>query len=81
MEKVNKLIDRKIAEHKLEIEKLGDFKQSLKDKLSEGMLELKQKDPKVAKTAMELLILNEKVSFHQTCISCLSDLKKELNNG
>lgn len=80
MEKVIELINRKIAEHKYEIEQSGDYKEQLKKKIAKGRELLETKSMKVSEIAMEILTLNEKISFHQVGIKVLSELKKELNN-
>ena len=80
MEKIIELINRKIAEHKHEIMNSGDYKDQLKKKIMKGNELLQGKSPKVSEVAMEILTLNEKISFHQAAIKVLSELKKELNN-
>jgi hypothetical protein len=80
MEKLIELINRKIADHKHEIMNSGDYKEELKKKIQKGHQLLQTKSLKVSEVAMEILTLNEKISFHQAAIKVLSELKKELNN-
>lgn len=81
MEKVIELINKNIAEHQAELEIAGDYKTKLKSKIITGQAQLRQKSPKVAETAMQILSLNEKVNFHMAAIKVLEGLKKELDNG
>lgn len=81
MEKIIELINRKLAEHKYEITNSGDFKEELKKKIMKGNQLLQSKSLKVSEVAMEILTLNEKISFHQAAIKVLNDLKKDIVSG
>lgn len=71
------LIDKKVAEHKKEIELTDLEKQKLE---SLGKKSLTKRDKSCILMVSELLTLKDKILFHKSAILTLEDLKNDLEN-
>lgn len=58
-------LNKKIDEHKKEIELVNEQFAELKKEVS-------------PQTAMKHMVLKDKIMFHKACLLCLEDLKKEI---
>lgn len=69
------IIDKKVEEHKVEIQGATNQIETLQSKLSNKNTVHKDS---IIKVARQLGMLKDKVVFHKACVAALTDLKVEL---
>lgn len=78
--KVKELINKKIDEHRMEMNGSNNLQGKIQSKLEtlKNNKTIPMEDK--IKTAQELLIIKEKLVFHKACIAVLNDLLEDINN-
>lgn len=75
MERLIKLLDKKILTHKLEITKADIEGVDTQTLLKQGLMQKENKSEAVALTAAELMKLKDRALFHKGAIAALEDIK------
>jgi hypothetical protein len=77
-DKVLSLIDKKIQEHKYEVDMSNNLMDKYRTDMSTVDVKLTNKNEDLIKDTLKLGVLKDKIIFHKACIAALEDLKQNI---
>ncbi len=78
--KIKELINKKIDEHKIEVNGSNNLQGKVQTKLEALKNNTIVGTEDKIKAAQELMVLREKIIFHKSCIAVLQDLLEDISN-